>query len=366
MRKTCRVTINDQVFSASRGDILLDAARKDGVEIPHDCGSGHCGICRVRILDGLAVGGECPEPGTVRACQARIMSDLHLRIESLPEVQTVAGRVSAIRRRAPDVVEVKIEPSVQLMYLPGQYLRVQFRGFPVRCYNPTAPMEAISKPEFLHLQVQRMEHGHVSAALGSGICEGHKVRMQGPFGSAFLRPASQNRLVLIAGGTGFAAAWSIAVAAIRENPRRCIVMVVGAQTLQSLYMVNALCRLARFPNVTIIPVVETPHRVPDVIRIGNVTDYIPKLSAEDSVHVCGPLPLVEAVSGIAAEADAPCYSVPFVPQHGEDQCEDLPEESRRENPLSRALDWFSAKSHAIVARDAGRRAARRQDRGSVV
>jgi 3-phenylpropionate/trans-cinnamate dioxygenase ferredoxin reductase subunit len=367
------VTINDQVFSASRGDILLEAARKDGVDIPNDCGSGHCGVCRVRVLDGLAVGGECREPGTVRACQARIMSDLHLRIETLPEVQTVTGCVSAIKRRAPDVVEVKIEPSEPLMYLPGQFLRVQFRGFPARCYNPTAPMEDVQEPtEFLHLQVQRIEHGHVSAALGNGIREGHQVRMQGPFGSAFLRPASQSRLVLVAGGTGFAPAWSIAAAGLRENPRRHMVMVVGAQTLQSLYMVPALCMLARFPNATIIPVVETPQPAPDVIRIGNVTDYIPKLSAEDSVHVCGPLPLVEAVSRIAAEADAPCYSVPFVPQHDEDSgmgfVENWPEESRRENPLSRALDWFSAMSHAIVARDAGRRAARRrsQDRTSVM
>jgi 3-phenylpropionate/trans-cinnamate dioxygenase ferredoxin reductase subunit len=357
------VTINDQVFSASRGDILLDAARKDGVDIPYDCGSGHCGICRVRVLDGLAVGGECREPGTVRACQARIMSDLHLKIETLPEVQTVAGCVSAIRRRGPDVIEVKIEPSEPLMYLPGQFLRVQFRGFPVRCYNPTAPLEDVPEPaEFLHLQVRRMERGHVSAALGSGIREGHQVRIQGPFGSAFLRPASRSRLVLVASGTGFAPVWSIAGAAIHENPRRCIVMVVGAQTLQSLYMVNALCMLARFPNVTIVPVVATPQRAPDAIRIGKVTDYIPKLSADDSVHVCGPVPLVEAVSRIAAEADAPCYSVPFAPQHGEDldQGEDLAEESRRENPLSRALDWFSAKSDAIVARNAGRRAAPRR------
>jgi 3-phenylpropionate/trans-cinnamate dioxygenase ferredoxin reductase subunit len=315
----------------------------------------------VRVLDGLAVGGECREPDTVRACQARIMSDLHLRIETLPEVRTITGCVSAIKRRAPDVVEVKIEPAEPLMYLPGQFLRVQFRGFPVRCYNPTAPMEDVQEPaEFLHLHMQRIEHGHVSAALGSGIREGHRVRMQGPFGSAFLRPASQSRLVLVAGGTGFALAWSIAAAAIRENPRRHMVMVVGAQTLQSLYMVPALCMLARFPNVEIVPVVETPHRVPDAIRIGNVIDHIPQLSSDDSVHVCGPLPLVEAVSRIAAEADAPCYSVPFVPQHGEDQAEDLPEEIRRESPLSRALDWFSAMSHAIVVRDAGRRAAPRR------
>jgi 3-phenylpropionate/trans-cinnamate dioxygenase ferredoxin reductase subunit len=338
------VTINDQVFSAQRGDVLLDAARKDGVDIPYDCGSGHCGICRVRVLHGLAIGGECRERGTVRACQARIMSDLHLKIEYMPEVQTVAGRVSAIRRRAPDVIEVRIEPSEPIVYLPGQFLRVQFSGFPTRCYNPTVPMEDVREPtEFLHLQVHRMERGHVSAALGSGIREGHPLRIHGPFGSAFLRPASQSRLILVAGGTGFAPVWSIAAAAISENPRRRIIMVVGARTLQSLYMVRALCLIARFPNVTVIPVVETPPGVPDVIRIGKVTDFIPKLSPEDAVHVCGPMAVVDAVRRIAAEADAPCYSVPFVPQRGEDAGDDVgddptdgwDEESRRAGPLDR-------------------------------
>ncbi len=353
MRKTCRVIINGQVFSARRGDILVEAARKDGIDIPYDCHSEYCGICRVRVLDGLAVGGECREPGTVRACQARIMSDLRVKIDTLPEVRTVTGHISALKKRAPDVIEVAIEPSEPLMYLPGQYLRVQFRGFPTRCYNPTAPMEDLSQPEFLHLQVRRIERGHVSAAIGSDIREGHQVRIQGPFGSAFLRPASQRRLVLVASDTGFAPVWSIAVSAIRENQRRCIVMVVGAQTLQSMYMVNALCMLARFPNVTIVPVVETPQRVPDVIRIGNVEDYIPELSSEDSVHVCGPLPIVEAVRRIADAAGAPCYCVSFVRQHRVEQA--------RENTLSRALDWFSgAKHNAIVAGDMSRRAPSRE------
>jgi 3-phenylpropionate/trans-cinnamate dioxygenase ferredoxin reductase subunit len=348
MRKTCRVTVNDQVFSVSRGDVLLDAALRDGVDIPYDCRSGHCGICRVRVLDGLAVGGECREPGVVRACQSRIMSDLDLKIESLPDVQTVAGRVNAIRKRGPDVVELKIEPSEPLIYLPGQYLRVQFRGFPARCFNPTASMDDLSDRDFLHLQVRRVPHGQVSTAIGSGIREGHRLKIQGPFGSAFLRPSSQNRLVLIASGTGFAPVWSIAVAAIRENPRRRIVLVVGARTLQSLYMINALCMLARYPNVTIIPVIETPQPAPDIIRIGHVADYIPNLSAEDSIHVCGPPQLVEVVSRIAAAAAAPCYSVPFMPQHANQNIPDGPQENR----LSRALSWLNgAAQKAATAED---------------
>ncbi len=115
-------------------------------------------------------------------------------------------------------------------------------------------MDDFAEREFLHLQVQRIRRGRVSAAIGSGIREGHRVKVQGPFGSAFLRPASVNRLVLVASGTGFAPIWSIAVAAIQEHQRRHVVMVVGARTIDSLYMINALCVLARYPNVKASPI----------------------------------------------------------------------------------------------------------------
>jgi len=337
MRKNCRVAIDDQVFFASCGDNLLDAALINGVDIPHDCRAGHCGTCRVRVLDGLTIGGECGEPGTAQACQSRILSDLHLEIEALPEIQTAAGRVSAIRKRAPDVVEIDIEPSQPIMYLPGQYLRVQFRGYPMRCYSPTASMEDFAERDFLHLQVRRIRRGRVSAAIGSGICEGHRVKIQGPFGSAFLRPASLNRLVLIASSTGFAPIWSIAVAAVREHRYRPVVMVVGARTIESLYMIDALCALAPYPNVTIIPVVEMPQKVTTIIRTGRVVDHIPELSAEDTVHACGPPRLVETVNRIAVAAGAVCYCDPFVPQDA------------KGNALSRALDWLNGVKRTSAA-----------------
>jgi NAD(P)H-flavin reductase/ferredoxin len=312
MRKNCRVMIRDQAFVASRGDILLNAALANGVDIPHGCRSGQCGACRVRVLDGLAIGGECGEPGAARACQSRIMSDLRIEIEGLPKIQTAAGQVSAIKKRAANVVELNIEPLRQVTYLPGQYLRVQCRGYPARCYYPTASMEDLAETEFLHFQVQRIQRGRVSAAIGSGIREGHRVKIEGPFGWAFLRPASLNRLVLVASGAGFAPIWSIAVAAIREHPHRRIVMVVGARTVESMYMVSALCMLARFPNVTIIPVVGTPHNLSTMIRVGSVAHYMPELSPDDVVHASGPQRLVEAVSQMAAAARAACYCVPFV------------------------------------------------------
>ena len=60
--------------------------------------------------------------------------------------------------------------------------------------------------------------------------------------------------------------WSIAVAAILERPQRELIFVVAARKLQSLYMHAALCRLALFPNVTIIPIVSEPQNVSTAIR----------------------------------------------------------------------------------------------------
>jgi NAD(P)H-flavin reductase/ferredoxin len=346
MRKSCRVMLRDQVFFAPRGDILLDAALANGVDIPHDCRSGHCESCRVRVLDGLAIGGECGELGAARACQTRIMSDLRLEIEGLPKIQTASGEVSAIKKRARDVVEISIAPVRPVTYLPGQYLRVQFRGYPTRCYNPTASMKDLTERDFLHFQIQRIRGGRVSTAIGGRIGEGHQVRIQGPYGLAFLRPASMKRLVLVASGAGFAPVWSIAVAAIKEHQRRQIVMVVGARTVESMYMINALCMLARYPNVTIIPVAATPQNLSPMIRIGSVTDHIPKLSPEDTVHACGPPRLVEAVSKMAAAADSACYCIPFAPQYA------------KESVLSQVFNWLSdVKQYAILAEWIGGRLA---------
>ncbi len=43
--------LNDETFLANCGDLLLDGALMKGVELPHDCRSGVCGACRVRLVE---------------------------------------------------------------------------------------------------------------------------------------------------------------------------------------------------------------------------------------------------------------------------------------------------------------------------
>jgi 3-phenylpropionate/trans-cinnamate dioxygenase ferredoxin reductase subunit len=128
-----------------------------------------------------------------------------------------------------------------------------------------------------------------------------------------LRADHAGRIVLVASGTGFAPMWSIAAAAITEQPRRELIFVVAARSLQAFYMHPALCRLALFPNVKIIPVVSEPQGVTPAIRCGRPVDCLPKLSRRDVVYASGAPAMTESVARIASAASAACYTDPFVP-----------------------------------------------------
>lgn len=281
--------------------------------MPHDCRSGICGTCRVRLVEGKVFGGHAPGDDMIHACQARIVSDLEITTEDVPEPVSMSAHVARIVRLAPDVIGVDVELPRPLRYLPGQYCKVQFRDFPARFYSPTYPLEGRSDDRLLHYHIRRFFDGNVSPALGRQIGIGHRVKVTGPSGSAFLRPKHSGRLVLVASGTGFAPMWSVAVAAIMERPQREIVFVVAARRLRSLYMHGALCRLALFPNVTIILTVSEPQRVSPAIRIGRPTDHLPKLSPNDLVYTAGAPAMTESVARIARAAGASCHTDPFVP-----------------------------------------------------
>jgi NAD(P)H-flavin reductase/ferredoxin len=313
MTKICKVTYNNETFLANCGDLLLDGALASGVDLPYDCRSGICGSCRVRLLDGKVFGGIDESSDMIHACQARIVSDLKLVAESTPDPISTSARIAELVRLAPDVVGVGLELPGPFRHLPGQYCKLQFRGFPARCFSPTYPLEGGPHNRRLNFHIRRLPHGAVSSALGKKIRIGHRVKLSGPFGSSFHRRNHRGRVVLIASGTGFAPMWAIAAAAITERPERELAFVVATRKLQSFYMDGALCRLARFPNVTIVPVVSEPQNVSFAIRGGRPTDYMPTLSPADLVYTAGAPAMTEAVAQIARTAGARCYTDPFSP-----------------------------------------------------
>lgn len=335
MTKLCQVRINDETFAAHQGDLLLDAALMNGIELPHDCRSGYCGTCKVRVLSGHTFGGA-NQDGLVHACQARVISDLRVALEALPAAREVEARVQALTRIAPDVFEVCIAPQETFAYLPGQYLTVQFRGFPPRHYSPTAPLDAAQPRDVLRFHIRTFARGRVSSALASRIRAGHRVTLTGPFGTAYFRPRNASRFVLVASGTGFAPIWSVADAAMREWPERELSLIAGGRTLQSLYMTPALCQLAQGPRVTITLTVSQRQDFTRAVRLGRPTDWLPALRADDLVYAAGAPAMVDAVIEAARAVGATCFADPFAPA----------EAGQEPTLLERAAGWFAPRARA--------------------
>lgn len=340
MPKTCKVRVNGDEFSANCGDFLLDAALMNGIDIPHDCRSGYCGTCRVNVVRGRVFGGEeNGAPDVVRACQCRLISDVAVEVEDVPETATENGQVARLVRLAPDVMEVNIAMPRRAENLPGQYYQVQFRGFPARSYSPTFPLDGPHDETMLRLHVRRLPNGRVSSALGREIRVGHRVKLIGPFGTAYFRPDHPGRLVLVASGTGFAPMWSVAIAGITERRDREMVVVVGARTIKSLYMIRALCKLAKYPRVTIIPVVSESQNLSHAIRTGRPTEHLPNLSPSDVIYTAGAPAMVEHVAHMAGAVGARCYADPFASESGK---------SEQRGLLARATEWLSTASPPLV------------------
>ena len=74
----------------------------------------------------------------------------------------MSGRVANIVRLAPDVIGVDVELPKPLRYLPGQYCKLQFRGFPARSYSPTYPLEGPPDHRLLHFHIRQLSDGAVS------------------------------------------------------------------------------------------------------------------------------------------------------------------------------------------------------------
>lgn len=313
MARLHQITVNGKSFPARRGELLLDAALRNGIDLPFDCRAGHCGTCCVRLISGEVRGGKGSEPGIVHACQCRIIGDAVIENARPLDVRTVRGVLKSLRPLSSEVMEVGIKTEGALPYLPGQYAQVRFRGYPSRPFSITHPLHGNPRSRLIWFHIRQMKDGRVTSSLGKRIRPGHRVELTGPYGSAHFRPNQNGRLILVATNTGFAPIWSIAVAALRENPERMMLVIAGGRTIESLYMGPALAQLARFPNVLVIPFCSTPQTASSAVQLGRPTDFLPNLLPSDVLYVCGAPGMVDSIKTIAAHIGAVCYADPFLP-----------------------------------------------------
>lgn len=211
------VTLNTgRSFAVDPTMSILDAARNAGVTLEYSCRTGRCGVCKAPVLSGStailraedeSLTTEEAAGGLILTCCRAAASDLVLDIEPLDrlagfEVKTMPARIMSVERLAPEIVRVvlKTPPTSQMRFLPGQYVDVIVEGARRSYSLANAPRS----DGMLELIIKRYPGGLLSGYWFDRAKPNDLIRIEGPFGTFFLRDAAPTDIVFLATGTGIA------------------------------------------------------------------------------------------------------------------------------------------------------------------
>src|SRR5215208_5595847 len=92
MGDKCTLTVNGKQLRVSLGDTLVDAGLAARMLIPHDCCSGQCDTCLVRVVSGDVDPQGSDDGDLVRACQATIEGDAEILFDEVPVLRSARAR----------------------------------------------------------------------------------------------------------------------------------------------------------------------------------------------------------------------------------------------------------------------------------
>lgn len=242
-------TPDDQKFSASAVESVLDAALSAGLLLPYGCRDGACGACKARIVQGQIAQGAVADTALSHAertagyallCKAQARSDLVIEVRSVARIDDIVPRkmpcrVQDLRRVASDVMilTAKLPASHALRFRAGQYIDVLLPDGRRRSFSvANAPHEN----DHIQLHIRRVPNGHFTGQVFGSMQVRDILRIEGPLGSFFLREERDRPIILLAGGTGFAPIKSIIEHVIASGNHRRLMLYWGARTREGLYM----------------------------------------------------------------------------------------------------------------------------------
>ncbi|MEO8525023.1 MAG: 2Fe-2S iron-sulfur cluster-binding protein, partial [Caldimonas sp.] len=212
MSFTVTVQPSGRSFSVERDEPILLAAIRQGVGLPYGCKDGACGSCKCRMLEGRVIHGahqqkalsaEEEASGLILACQAAPQTDIVLEARTVPgageyPIRKLPSRVVSIEKPTGDVVILRLQLPANdpLQYRAGQYVEFILRDGSRRSYSmANAPHNQGEKPA-IELHLRHLPGGKFTDHVFGAMKEKDILRVEGPFGSFFLREDSDKPMVL--------------------------------------------------------------------------------------------------------------------------------------------------------------------------
>ena len=298
-------------IDSSATETVADAAYRQGINIPLDCRDGACGTCKCFAEAGQydlgqeyiedALTEEEAAEGYVLTCQMRAQTDCVVRVPASSDVcrtqqASFSGAISAVQQLSGSTIALRIkgESLSTLAFLPGQYVNLQVPGSEHSRAYSFSSLQRDGEVSFL---IRNVPGGLMSSFLTGLAKAGDTMTLAGPLGSFYLRDI-RRPLLLLAGGTGLAPFTAMLEKIAEQGSAHPVHLIYGVTNDFDLVEVDRLEALAaRIPNFTFSACVANPDS--QYPRKGYVTQHIEPVHLNEGdvdVYLCGPPPMVEAVS----------------------------------------------------------------------
>jgi CDP-4-dehydro-6-deoxyglucose reductase len=303
-------------FSADSSETLLAAGIRQGIGLPYGCKDGACGSCKCKKISGTVVHGEHQAKalsaeeeaqGLILTCCATAQSDLVLESRQVTEagsfpIKKMPVRVVSLEKKSDDVMSVLMQlPATDVMqYHAGQYVEFLLRDGSRRSYSmANAPHTLDATAPKVELHIRHMPGGKFTDVVFGTMKEKDILRIEGPYGSFYLREDSDAPIILLASGTGFAPIKALLEHMQHKNIQRPTTLYWGGRRPSDLYMNDWVdAQLKVMPQLTYVPVVS--NALPEDAWTGR-TGFVHQAVLQDhpqldafQVYACGAPIVVES------------------------------------------------------------------------
>lgn len=303
-------------FAQAGEDTILRAALRAGLGVSYECNSGGCGACKFELIEGEVetlwenapgLSERDRKRGRHLACQCRVRGSVRLKMAAADEYRPAvlpkrqAARLLASTDITHDIREFVFQAEEDADFLPGQYAMLDLPGIEgSRAYS----MSNIGngRREW-HFQIRKVPEGKGTRTLFEDLKPGDEIRLDGPYGLAFLRTDSPRDIVCVAGGSGLAPMVSIARGAMaaRLLGNRRLYFFYGARTPKDVCGQDMLDRAALADGQIIyVPVVSQPgspaawHGATGFVHHAMV-EQLPEALGNYEFYFAGPAPMTQSL-----------------------------------------------------------------------
>lgn len=303
-------------FPIEEGQTLLDCALRHGIYIPHACGHGLCGTCKVHVQHGEVDHGDASpfalmdverDEGRCLACCASPLGDVTIEadIDEEPDQRPIplrdfSGRIAAIQDLTPTIKGVTVALDGDgIDFQAGQYVNLGWPGLErSRAFSlASSPREA----RLVELNIRRVPGGEATRHIHERLRVGDGVSLSGPLGRFFVRKSDPQPIIFMAGGSGLSSPRSMILDLLEtDGDSRQITLIYGARNRAELYYHEDFIELAtRHPNFCYVPALSDaspacawdgyPGFVHDAAWAHFDGDF-----RGHKAYLCGPPPMIES------------------------------------------------------------------------